>query len=690
MDLMELTTSHKLKIVNLLLNHPDTFIAIYREKILYVSPGILEKFGYTVEELKSTYIWDLMADERTKEMVKRMVLKRLYEGYNEPKAYSHLPVRKKNGEVAYIYDLAFTIELEDGRAVLAIGFDFTKEHLQEENLRKERTNQILSSISDVICLLDKEGVIRYISPSVKNIVGMPESHFLMRSVEEVLSHHLTEESIKSFKEMLSAVFQERDRAISTSLEVELNGRRKFFEVHIQLPDNWEEIGLEGPILSARDVTEVKLIEQKLVGIRYYDLVTGLPRRALVTEKMEKMLAMSQREGHYILVVVLDMKGLENVNMIMGQGAKERVLKEVSNRLLKNLRVSDLVGKLSEEQFLVIVSGVKDTSKITNILDKIRRVLNITLHHEDMAIELYPQMGASLFPVDGTSAEELVEKAEIALYLAKLKNRDYLLFSEKLWSELERKLKIREELKRAISNREIKNYYQPIFDTDTLKVSGIEALARWFHPKKGMIPPAEFIPVAEENNLITDLGHLVAEQALRDLSRLREKGFKNLWVSINLSPKQFFEPELMHRFSYMAERFNINPQYIVLEITEDATFEDPQKASSIINGLKNLGFKIGIDDFGKGYSYLSHLVDLEVDILKIDMDFIIKMLDPENTKVRRIVKTIIDLSHSMGAMCIAEGVENKQVIQELRDMGCDAVQGFYLAKPMDFVGLISLL
>ncbi len=684
-----LTLEEKAKILDSLLSRPEAFIAIYRDKVLYASPGALHKTGYSPEDFDKILVWDLIPDERMSQLTKEMVLKRVRGELWETKVYPHLPIRKKNGEVIYIYDIVTTVKLEDGPAILAIGIDFTEEYLKEENLRRERTNQILSHISDVISIVNQQGIIKYISPSVKSVLNMDESAFLGKELRVVSSRCLKGADIEKLEEVLKEAFENPGSIFSTTIEADLNSQKRYFEAYCHLPEKWKDVGLEGPILSLRDITEVKSFERKLLEIKYYDVTTGLPKRALVIEKMEKMLSISQREGKIAAVVVVDIKNFKKINLLIGREAGDRILHRIAQLLAKSVRKSDLVGRLEGDRFVIVLSGLQGTHQVEDALKRIERITSIQVPHKGVYLDVEVRMGVAVFPDDGMYAKELIEKAERALIMAKMQGKAYSFYSSKMQEEIERKLALKEELKKAILNRHIKPVYQPILSVKTLKPVGIEALARWIHPKKGVISPAEFVPVAEESNLIITLGYSTAEQVFKDVSKLNKKGIR-LWAAVNFSPKQFFDPNLIHRLSDMAERFEVEPKQIVLEITENTTVENPEKAAQVIKSLKNLGFRVAIDDFGKGYSYLSYLVNLEVDKIKIDRDFVVKLSQENGYKVRKIVKTIVDLAHSIGALCVAEGVENQNVIEELKEMECDEVQGFYFARPMGFTHLLSFL
>ncbi len=675
-------------ILEKLLTIPSVFVAIFRETFVYLSPPSLERLGYSPEELKGLKVWELVPDEGLRELVRRRVRERVYEGFDESIVYPHIPLRCKDGSIFVMYAVATTVELEDGRAVLAVGFDFTKEYMEEQNLRRERTNQILSHIRDIICILDASGIIKYISPSVRSVLGKEEAKFLNSNFFDILKCCVSERDVEKLRNLFERAVGHPGIALSSAFEVTFEGRKRFFEFYMHLPKNWREVGIEGPILSVRDVTDVRLMEKKLIELRYYDAVTGLPRRPLVIEKMDKMLRISRREGHMVVVIVLDIMGFKNVNMLVGRRGGDEFLRTLADRLKESLRESDLIGRLEGDRFLIVFSGVGRIFSLERLLEKIREVMRRSVVEKNgVKLELSARMGIAVFPVDGDSPDELVEKAEMALYKAKQAGKELYLFSSNIKRELERKLQMKWELKRAIDDGSLVPFYQPVVDAKGFKVVGAEALARWFHPERGLIPPKEFIPVAEETGVITDLEHYMLVRIFNDMF-LIQNGKRPLWVAVNFSPRQFFDARLLNRLEEVAERFQDRTRHVVIEITEDAAIENPMRAAAVIKDIKSMGFRIAIDDFGKGYSYLSYLVKLDVDKVKIDKLFVDQLV--EDAKVRKVVKAMVELAHSIGAQCVAEGVERREMVEILSELGCDELQGFYFARPMGLDALRRFL
>ncbi len=296
---------------------------------------------------------------------------------------------------------------------------------------------------------------------------------------------------------------------------------------------------------------------------------------------------------------------------------------------------------------------------------------------------------ALFPKDDVRAEHLLRKAELALSRAKeIGIGAFAFYSEELEKETTEIAIIKSSLREAIKKNEIIPYYQPVFSLKDLKPVGVEALARWKHPELGLVSPMKFIPVAEETGLIVELGYCILNQAVRDISFLISEGFIDLFLGVNFSMKQFIEESLPYEIDRVLQAYGFPEENFLLEITESTAMKDPEKTKSILQKMREIGIKTAIDDFGTGYSSMNYLIEFDIDKLKIDKSFIMPML--ENKKAESVVKTIIDLSNSVGATSLAEGIESEDILSKLRELGCHEGQGYFFAPPMDFGSLKDFL
>ncbi len=415
-----------------------------------------------------------------------------------------------------------------------------------------------------------------------------------------------------------------------------------------------------------------------------DPVTSLPNEHMFMEKAEKLLKFSKRKQEMVAIAIIDIKNFSSINATYGRRDGDLILKSVAEKLTQHLRESDLIARGKGDRFLIAFTGIRELHSIYKLINKTRTIFkNIPFKNRGLYLDV--NIGMSVFPTDGSDIESLIEKAELALHKCKAIGGQFTLFSEELKRELINKLLMKDSLLMAMHREEIILHYQPIFELRGLKIVGAEALARWNHPKRGLLSPSTFIPLAEETKLIIPLGYYIVEQAFKNMKRL---GRKKFFISINFSPKQFFDENLPEILNLQAEKYNIDPQNIFIEITETTAMKSPEKATSIINRLKNLGFRICIDDFGKGYSSLNYLLHFDVDKIKVDREFIVRL--PDNEKVKHITKAIVGLAGSLNARSVAEGIESKFLLEGSKNLGFDEAQGFYLSHPMDINTLQSCL
>ena len=661
-------------------------VFLYRKKFIYANPRALKVLGYTFEELKDSYVWEVVHPDY-EDLVKETIERRL-RGEQIHREYTELPVKTKDGSFRIFRLYATTVRWRNGYAGLAVGIDITREKELEEELyrEKEKLETILANAHDLISIVDRRGVIRYISPSVRKLLGW--------SAEELSGKlflkFLHPEDVRKLSLLRKEVFYEPGNLFTVEFRIlTKDGGYRWIEANVFLPPNWKDLGLEGPIVNMRDITEKKLAQESIFKATYYDPLTGLPNRILFIEKLKDILKIAEIRGDLVGVVVIDITRFKDVNAVHGIRAGDLLLKEIAQRLVTTLRESDVVGRFFADEFGVILTGIKSFSGMGRALEKIRLIFEEPFDIGGKRIYVGVNIGVSVFPKDDTSADHLLRKAELALSRAKEMGAGaYAFFSADAEKEITEIAILRSLLKDAIRRGEIKVHYQPIFDLETMRVVGIEALARWEHPELGFIPPSKFIPIAEETGLIVDMGYCITDTAIRDLSLLHLDGFGDLYVSVNFSARQFEERDLIRRIRQNLRVYAMEPPSFLIEITESTAMKDPERTKELFEEIRRTGIRTAIDDFGTGYSSMNYLIEFDVDKIKIDRSFIIKMF--ENEKAESVVRAVINLAASIGANSLAEGVESELILVKLRDMGCREAQGFHLAPPMSFESLRGYL
>ena len=407
----------------------------------------------------------------------------------------------------------------------------------------------------------------------------------------------------------------------------------------------------------------------------HDPLTDLPNRQAIVAAVDRAIGDSQRTGHEFALMVLNVDRLKSINGSMGHEAGDTLLRELSRRLRAVLRRGDVLVRLAGDEFTVMASDLRGAhdaqAVVAKVVEALRRPFSIA--GQDVRASL--SIGISMFPLDGDSFEVLLRHAEAAMRCAKdTAWGSYRFYATEMSEQLEDRLALRGELRRALELGQLELHYQPKVDIATNRVRSAEALIRWRHPTRGMIAPGMFIPVAEETGLIIGIGEWVLREACRQVRAWLDAGIAPVRVAVNLSAKQFRADDLVEIVRSALRDAALDPAFLEVELTESSVMHDPEKSAATLQLLSEMGVHISIDDFGTGYSSLSHLRRFPLDKLKIDRSFVGELLSDQDGAA--IVKAIISLAHSLRLRVVAEGVETLEQLQRLRELGCDQYQGYY--------------
>ena len=409
----------------------------------------------------------------------------------------------------------------------------------------------------------------------------------------------------------------------------------------------------------------------------HDLLTGLPNRSLLHDRLQHEIGLTKREHASFGVVLMDLDRFKKVNDTLGHDVGDEVLREVGRRLKEATRAEDTVARLGGDEYVLLIHNLEpeDAALIAN---KIFAALNNPFHWQNQSIDLDASLGLSFYPSQCDDASGLLRCADIAMYVAKRSGQGYALYSPDQELTSRDDLSLKSELREAIQSNQLSLYYQPQIDHRSQRVSGLEARVRWNHPSRGLLAPNQFIPLAEDAGLIAPLTHWVLKTALAQLAALRNKGY-DLTMAVNLSVRNLHDMELSASILALLSENGVAPQDLILEITESAVMTNPSDGLTILTELDRMGVTLAIDDFGTGYSSLAYLKRLPVDELKIDKSFVTDMEENDNDAV--IVRSTIDLAHNLGLKVTAEGVETRGAWDLLEILGCDNSQGYFMGKPM---------
>jgi diguanylate cyclase (GGDEF)-like protein len=451
-------------------------------------------------------------------------------------------------------------------------------------------------------------------------------------------------------------------------------------------------GRKARLVVANDVTDRLRAQQKLWHAAFYDALTGLPNRALFMERLGQAQARAKgRAGEGFAVLFLDLDRFKVVNDSMGHRAGDQLLVAIARRLDRIRRAGDTVARLGGDEFAILIEGAGEPNEAGRVANRVHRELSQPFEVHGQEVFTSASIGIALGGASDHRPEDLLRDADTAMYRAKsLGSAKHAIFDVTMHDRAVAVLQLENDLRRAIDREELRVEYQPIVQLATGRIVGFEALARWQHQKRGMVPPVEFIPMAEETGIISALGRWVLEEACRQMRALHILHPKGPLpsLSVNISGRQILQPDLVEQVAEILETTGLDPRLLRLELTESVLVENEAAASRCLNGLRQLGLKLVIDDFGTGYSSLSYLHRMPIDTIKIDASFVRTMAVDE--KNRRIVETILSLGKNLGVEVVAEGVETQAQADALQRLGCSFVQGYLYSPSVDAKAASAML
>ncbi len=564
--------------------------------------------------------------------------------------------------------------------------------LTEDLLRRQseaRFSSLVQNSSDVVMVVDADSTIRWISPSVERVLGFHPDEL---DGGKLLGLVHPEDKAGVLQFLTDGARQDTPGIAEFRIR-----HREGFWLHVEtLRTNLlHDPNVRGIVLNTRDVSERKAFEEQLAHQAFHDPVTGLANRALFRDRVDHALDRQLRDGQPISVLFLDLDDFKTVNDSLGHAAGDRMLAEVGERLRNCLRAADTAARLGGDEFAVLLEDGGDATGAADVAARILEALDAPFHLEGKEVTCRASIGiatAEISPERGRmGAEELLRNADVAMYMAKEagKNR-YQIFEPAMHDVALRRLELKADLQRALDTGEFVLHYQPVIELATGEISGFEALLRWNHPERGLVPPLEFIPLAEETGLIVPIGTWVLREATLWGKALQERYPRQppLRVAVNLSARQLQRPEIVQDVAEALMRSGLSPESLVLEITESVMMRDVELSLQRLRELKALGVQLAVDDFGTGYSSLNYIQQFPVDILKVDKSFI-DAFDLDERK-SALTATIIKLAEDLDLRPVAEGIERADQLEHLLRLRCDLGQGYYFARPLPPEGVDELI
>jgi len=555
---------------------------------------------------------------------------------------------------------------------------------EAERAGEARYRTLIDQSADLVLVSDRGGRCVFLSPAAERFLNGPENiaaGTTRYAVPFDLLSVVDPQDRSRVAARLHAVTPER----GADLELRLIGGHGTRRFAASVQDLEANPSVGGLVITARDVTDKLLMLGELEHRALHDPLTGLPNRTLLTDRMDQALLAGHGKG--TALVLLDLDRFREINDTFGHHHGDEVLRQVGPRLAQVVGPDATVARITGDEFAVLLPRTSDLTAATAAAAALRATLEIPFLVEGAVLDLEASAGLVLSGLHGSDSATLLQRADIAMYVAKTDARGVFVYDPDLDARIPSKVSLLGDLRRALEHDELVLHYQPKVSVRTGAVVGVEALVRWHHPTRGLVPPDDFIPLAEHTGLIGPLTRRVLDLALRQARTWSDAG-RPLVVSVNLSARNLVDDTLIGQVVGLLTEHGVRPELLELEVTETAIMTEPATARQLLEALSRLGIRISIDDFGVGYTSIGQITSLPVDELKIDRSFVTTMdVDPDN---ELIVRSIVELGHNLDLTIVAEGVETEEVMTALASIGCDVAQGYHVSRPLSVVAMDAWL
>jgi len=582
--------------------------------------------------------------------------------------------RRKDGSEFPVEITMHVLGPEQDNLVLATARDISERKRVESKMRM--LSGAMEQSADLVLMSDAEGSIEYVNQAFEKTTGYSRDEVLGENLGILRSGRMKDEFYRKMWQTLDA--GEPFYGLFTN-------RRKNGSLFYEDKTITPVIDTDGKILhfisTGKDITDLMEAEERLHHLATHDPLTGLPNRDLMLDRLQQSLVNAGRNQSFLSLVVLDIDRFKNINDSLGHAAGDLVLEGVAQRLQAGVRPGDTVARMSGGEFAILFDNLAKGDDAWTVSEKLQEVFVEPFSFNLQELFISASMGIVLYPGDGDSAEQLLKNGESALHRAKEQGTGSSCFYTVDMNRraLER-LSLENDLRRALDREEFVLFYQPLLDINSGQIKGAEALLRWQHPEHGMVSPIDFIDLLEETRLIVPVGEWVLKTACQQFQQWSQSGLNMTYISVNLSPAQFSDQQLLQRVEQIIDTYNMGDGALQLEITESTLMHHIDQASAILDKIHEKGVLIAIDDFGTGYSSFSYLTRLPIDALKIDRSFIINI--PGREEDEEVVRAVITLAHALKMSVVAEGVESESQQTLLEEYQCDVLQGYFISRPID--------
>jgi diguanylate cyclase (GGDEF)-like protein/PAS domain S-box-containing protein len=643
---------------------------------IFANPALAEIAGLSIEEILGKNDFDLVADKAQAEAYRADDLAVMQSG--SKMVVSEEPRTDLSGRTRFLQTIKipFTVAATGETAVLGVCMDITDRKRADENIREQA--ELLDNAQDAIYVEDLQRRVRYWNKGAERLYGWTSQEVIGRLATEILPHDTSEMNARVASVLKDGVW------LGEVVQRRRDGSALDVESRVTLVKGQDDKPRSILFINT-DITKRKAAEAKMERLAFYDTLTQLPNRQLLRERLDRALAVAARQKTGGAVLFIDLDDFKSLNDTLGHHVGDLLLQQVATRLTSCTRKSDTVARLGGDEFVVLLEGLSTDANTAGataklVADKILAAFLMPFNLRVQESESTASIGITLFTGLSDTAEDLLKQADLAMYRAKAKGRNaFSFFDPEMQTYVTSRAVLRTDLRRAVQNNEFELFYQPQVNRDGRVISA-EALLRWRHPQRGMVPPSEFIPLAEDAGLIVDLGRWVLETACLQLSLwARNPNLRHVSIAVNVSLRQLLDLHFVDIVLAALRKSGANPCRLKLEITESSLLEKLEDTIAKIDALRAFGIEFSVDDFGTGYSSLSHLKRLPLDQLKVDRAFVRDLLT--NTKDASIARTIIALGQNLNLTVIAEGVETEAQREFLEREGCCVYQGFLFSPAL---------
>jgi diguanylate cyclase (GGDEF)-like protein/PAS domain S-box-containing protein len=546
---------------------------------------------------------------------------------------------------------------------------------EQERHGEARYRALVNQSADIVVVTDRAGSPRYLSPAAERLLRRLPGQELTATGFAELIHPDDRELLTT---ALASVNPERGAAM-VEVRIATVTREpgwRHFEISVQ--DLFTDPAVQGIVLTGHDVTDRRALQREVEHRALHDNLTGLPNRALLADRLSQSLRIAQRHGTVAGLLLIDLDRFKEINDTLGHHYGDQLLAQVGPRLAEGLRKMDTVARLGGDEFAVLLPTVRDVHGATEVAHKLQAALARPFQVEGVQLDVEASIGVVISGAHGDDASVLMQRADIAMYVAKQRNLGVSTYDREIDSNTPERLALVGDLRRAVHDDELFLHFQPKIDLPSGRLCGAEALLRWQHPERGLIPPDDFIPLAENTGMIGPLTSHVLNLALAQIRVWADQGHP-LQVAVNLSARNLLDERFDETVHAFLSRHGVAAELLKLEVTESALMTDPIRAAEVLRRLAAQGITLSIDDFGAGYTSIRQLKDLPISELKVDRSFVTELDSDSSNAV--IVRSVIELGHNLGLSIVAEGVETVASLDRLSSYGCDVAQGYFISRPM---------